>query len=165
MKPADVAYPVPPKKDAQPFRDVFAYWQGKFHGDRLPGRADIDPLDLRPFLGRIVLIDVIREEGALRFRYRLMGVRIVALFGRDFTGNFIEDALPPDRFDLVNAAFTAVAKTGQLHFWEIPVPAPDRNFRSLRRLLLPLASDGVTIDMLFGFALEVHREEGDDQSI
>jgi len=165
MKPADVAYPVPTEKDTQAFRDVFAYWQGKFHGDRLPGRADIDPLELRPFLGRIALIDVIREGDALRFRYRLMGVRIVALFGHDFTGNFIEDALSPDRFDSVNAAFTGVVKTGQPHFWEIPVPAPDRDFRSLRRLLLPLASDGVTVDMLFGFALEVHRKEGDDQSI
>ena len=39
-------------------------------------------------------------------------------------------------------------------FWQVPVPYNNRDFLSYRRLLLPLASDGETVDMLLALLIE-----------
>jgi hypothetical protein len=67
----------------------YAYWDGKRRGRNMPARANIDPLEMVPFLPGIVLIDVVAD--ARRFVYRLVGTREVAMRGRDPTGKSVAE--------------------------------------------------------------------------
>jgi hypothetical protein len=54
-------------------RTLHSYWQGKRRGDALPGRPDIDPLELRAYLGRIAIAELRGGE----LIYRLVGTELV----------------------------------------------------------------------------------------
>jgi hypothetical protein len=58
-------------------------WEDRRKDRPLPARADFDPMDLRQFLGRIVLFDVL--QNSRRFRFRLVGTDWVLRFGLDPT--------------------------------------------------------------------------------
>lgn len=51
-----------------------AYWHAKRRAGRLPGRADIDPADLKPILPNIILLNV--HDEPFRVSVRLRGTRI-----------------------------------------------------------------------------------------
>ncbi|WP_207168778.1 PAS domain-containing protein [Rhodovibrio sodomensis] len=58
-------------------RTLHQYWQGKRQGDALPGRDDIDPIELRTYLGRIAIAEL--RGGDLI--YRLVGSELVEEWG------------------------------------------------------------------------------------
>lgn len=60
------------------------YWEGRRGGRDIPDRADIDVLDLKPWLGWLNMLDVI--DGGEDFRYRVFGTHHVARLGVDVTG-------------------------------------------------------------------------------
>jgi hypothetical protein len=64
------------------------YWKGKRSAEHaVPLRADVDPAELRELLPNIVIIEV--EQPPLRFRYRLVGTRVVEFNKLDFTGIYL----------------------------------------------------------------------------
>jgi hypothetical protein len=148
------SYPVPPERDDPRLRAIWDYWCSRHRGGRLPGRRDIDPLHIPRLLGHIGIIEVLRQaDGGRRFRFRLWGTRLTELYGRDYTGSYLEDVILPTRVEAIRAVFEMVVLTHLPHFWQVPVPAENRDFISNRRLLMPLASDGETVDALLGFAI------------
>ena len=54
-------------------------WSRKANGADLHGRVDFDPVELRPWLGRIILLDVV--DGGRDFHYRLFGAELVERTG------------------------------------------------------------------------------------
>ncbi|HLZ65862.1 MAG TPA: PAS domain-containing protein [Aliidongia sp.] len=71
------------------------YWLSKGGAEgRIPQRSDIDPLELVDILPNLAIIEVV--EG--RWRYRLIGTRIVEFVGRDSTGKYF-DELEFDRME------------------------------------------------------------------
>jgi hypothetical protein len=77
-------------------RAVVAYWRAKAGTRQMPARGDIDPADLKPYLPRISLIDVVPDER--RFVYRLVGTEEAALRGYDPTGRAVgEGYFGPNR--------------------------------------------------------------------
>ncbi len=134
------------------------YWREKRHGDRLPSRADIDPLELKPFLGDVFMLDVVGEPK--RFRYRLVGTNIVARVGRDSTGQFQEDVYGPEQAAENNAHYRLVCDSRK----------PTRNFGVIqwvgREFLnyeianLPLADDGETVNIILG-CMSIRGRRGD----
>ncbi len=135
---------------------VHAYWRGKCGDGRLPGRADIDPLDLAPHLGNLVLIDV--ERSPLRLRYRLIGTRITRAMDRDSTGKYYDEIYPESLLEAIYTSFRWMIdqrlplRTHGRAFY------PDRNFYEYETLNLPLASNGRDIDMVLG-GLVFHAAE------
>ena len=130
-------------------RVLYAYWQDRRQGDRLPARADIDPSDLRHLLPRLALIDVLREDAGLAFRYRLTGTEIVNRAGRDPTGKRFDELYQGDYLHTANETYRQVVDSGQPHTSDRIYPlVPGREYMSYDRLLLPLAGDGVTVDMV-----------------
>ena len=71
-------------------RFLNGFWQRNRAGDVLPAAA-IDPLNLRPALGYIMLLDVM-EDGA-DFRYSLYGSLIAERTGFDWTGRRLSDMI------------------------------------------------------------------------
>jgi len=88
---------------------LYDYWDQKRGGRRMPTRADLDPLEMQPWLGNLLLIDVTGGNG---FVYRLYGTAFVDSFGIDMTGRSVDD-LAPEQRDRVRGDYEAVAATGQ----------------------------------------------------
>jgi hypothetical protein len=126
-------------------REIFAYWQGKAaKRGALPGRADIDPVDLSFILPAISLIEV-RRDGANRsgrLRYRVVGSLHVEIMGHDATGELIDMGSADD-----GAAAAAVATGRPVHAQRIFSPANGIAL-TFETLICPLAADGREVDML-----------------
>jgi hypothetical protein len=140
-------YALPPAADHPIFRMVFDYWAARTEAGRLPGRQHIDPIELKSILPNLMLIDVERTGGRLRFKFRLIGTAITEANGRDVTGRYFDEI---GNFPGPVERMTRVVETAQpIYAMDVAGPA-DRSHITLRRLSLPLASDGKIVDMIFG---------------
>jgi hypothetical protein len=152
---------LPPTVVEPEFRDFFDYWRRKAPVGRLPGRQHIDPLDIPHLLPGTALFDVVWEADRYRFRFRLMGTRFVEAMGADYTGRFIDEVvLRTVKYEALYKTFRTIVKKKQPHYWETSITMPGREFIGLKRLALPLASDGRTIDMIFGYYVPVVGSSG-----
>jgi hypothetical protein len=141
----------------QRFSEMQAYLDKVAPEGKLPGRQHIDPLEFREFMSFINLVDVEREEGDIRFRYRLVGEEQTRRAGREITGMLLKDALLPGLVPRVRSNMMKVLMTRKAVFDSFPMPHPDREFIVSQRMYYPLAGDGETIDML----LTLHGYEPD----
>lgn len=124
------------------------YWESKQRNGRLPARADIDPAELKSFLPDIFMIDVVGEPR--RFRYRLIGTKIVTFVGRDSTGKFIEEAYSPEQAGAITTFYRSICanKRPMRNFGRINWV--DRKFLKYEIANLPLADDGATVNIILG---------------
>jgi hypothetical protein len=140
-------------------RRMHDYWLAKHPVTGLPGRKHISPHEFPDALPWVWMLDVHRDP--LRFRYRLVGTGLVRMLKREPTGMWIDEAHPD------------FAATGQLdRYAEIvhqrapqyrkgaPLFAHNQDFASVERLMLPLASDGNTVDILINTTI-FFRKSGD----
>jgi hypothetical protein len=143
-------------------RRLYDYWQTlRPPGRRLPRRQDIDPVEIPTLLPNIWLTDVVMERGVARFRERLVGTALAKLFGKDTTGRFFEEIYAGDHLARQLATYRAVVDRGMPHLARLRVPLNDRDFIVYDRLMLPLASDYTTPDMIIGIHA-YEREAGED---
>lgn len=131
-------------------RQLYTYWEERRGARRFPARKQIDPLDLKFALGNLTLVDVLYNP--LRFRFRLVGTLLIQRLGMDLTGLGLDDIPDPAYRDQVRAVYGRVVETGSgsVSYGERALEGQRRNFEILR---LPLAEDGVTIDMLLSCSL------------
>jgi hypothetical protein len=126
-------------------RQIFAYWREKAaNRGALPGRRDIDPVDLAGILPAISLIEV-RRDGANRagrLRYRVVGSLHVEIMGHDATGEMIDLGSAED-----GATAAAVATGRPVHEQRTFSPANGVAL-TFESLICPLAADGKNVDML-----------------
>jgi hypothetical protein len=126
----------------------YDFWVA-LRGERaMPSRKDLDPMQIGPeFLPNLMLIDVLREPR--RYRYRLIGTHIVAATGEDRTGRIFENVGFFKDHPAVLEQYDSVVDTGQpLHSLEPFTNSIRGRAYDVDRLLLPLSSDGRTVDML-----------------
>jgi hypothetical protein len=121
-------------------------WDSRRKGRDFPSRADFDPLEMKYIIGNLTLVDVLHEP--LRFRYRIHASNATERIGIDMTGKLL-DSMPDYVFkQIIREHFTEVVRRRG------PVLEQRRNHTTDRRVLndealvLPLSSDGRTIDML-----------------
>ena len=131
-------------------RRFYDYWQSKHRGDRLPGRQDIDPLEIPDLLPHVSMVDVVGKGGDMRFRFRLVGTAYVHIAGREYTGAFIEDVFEADDAVRLQAAYREIVETRQPHYWSTSIVVRGNPPVRYARLMVPLASDGDTVDILMG---------------
>ncbi len=126
-------------------------WHAKRDGRPMPARVDFSPLDLKPLLGSVTLVDV--EPAPLRFRYRLVGTTITQIVKRDATGRYFDDIYAGRLLE------TAIA----VYAWVVRERAPLRIFSRTGHVrndiytydgvLLPLSADGERVNMVLGALL------------
>lgn len=126
-------------------RRLFDYWDGKRAGRKLPARAALDPVDFAYALANVALVDVLRDP--LRFRFRLVGTEIVRRDGTDLTGKTVDDHPLPEYRALLRDSYGEVVASGEPAVF-LRERLMDDKPRQYEVLYLPLAADGVTIDML-----------------
>jgi len=124
---------------------LFDYWEGKRAGRPLPARAALDPVDFPYILPNLALADVLRDP--LRFRFRVVGTEIVRRDGTDLTGKTTDDHPLAEYRTLLRDTYSAVVAGGEPAVFRRE-RLMDGKPRQYEVLYLPLAGDGVTIDML-----------------
>jgi hypothetical protein len=127
-------------------RQILEYWRSKAPPDRLPGRQHIDPCEIPKALPWVGLVDV---------GYRLIGTGVVAKMGRDATGKWFDEHYGPDEFARRRGTYEAFVRSRRPMIVRCTDLIPDGEFKRCDCLMLPLAADGETVDMiLLLFAFE-----------
>jgi len=140
-------------------RKLHSFWVEKRQPDRLPGQRDIDLFTFPDLLPWIILHDVINVGGRRRFRIRMEGTEVTKLFGTHRTGKWLEEVFTPRDAKRIHQSYETVADTREPRIWQTHATLPSGEVLYYKRLLMPLASDGSTVDRLFGM-LEFERLEG-----
>lgn len=133
---------------------LFGYWRSIHPAAGLPGRQHFDPIQVPGLLPIIALVETHRapaEGGAesLRFRYRLIGTRAVWIWQHDWTGKWLDEIYP----NFADSGYRAVAEriSARGKWWYMRGPsqlANNPDFLTVELVVLPLARDGRTVDML-----------------
>ncbi len=139
-------------------RALYDYWDAKRAGRSMPGRADLDPVDMPRLLPYLFLVDV-GPDGELT--YRLSGSAIVAMFERDLTGHPVGTGIRSagEEADVL-ARYRRIVATGEPFFHRAVLQEEKNDFTAVERMILPLAADGTTVDMLIGILVRIENPGG-----
>lgn len=120
---------------------------------RLPGRQHFDPIAVPDLLPHLWLIDVERRP-ALRFRYRLIGTALIEAGVPMRRGDYFDEVTNQPAREEVASTLQSVVSDRRLD-WRRGTPkvAHAKHVSELERVMLPLAADGETVDMLLGLTL------------
>ena len=140
-------------------------WQAKRAGRAMPARADFDPVELKPILPRLILIEVIDDPPD--FRYRLAGTMSRDLRGVEVTGHSVLELVPQQHGLRLWNDLCEMQRERSLQYVQISVIASSGEPMSYRVLRLPLGIDGETMDMVmvvqdYGNSLPLLRKYFDD---
>ncbi len=156
---------LPPLEDLSPeepwsenVKAAYQYWLSKYVPDRLPGRQQIDPVEIPRLLPGIWLLDISRVP--FRLRYRLVGTSIVDAMGFDPTGRWLDEAHPhtrenPDffaRYERVSEMKITSRRKGRALLWT------HNDYRTVENIVLPLASDGHRVDIIMVYTAIFRRD-------
>ena len=133
-------------------RRLVSYWLAIHPGSHLPGRQHFDPIDVPWALRNLVLTDV--ERDPFRFRVRLMGTAVVAAFGADYTGAYLDASIAnfERSFGHVHRVEAVESALPNYRFGD-PSLVFKLDFAPVERVHLPLATDGERIDMLLSMTI------------
>lgn len=113
----------------------------------LPPRTAIDPVllgaDLLPYTA---LVDA--THGGTRFRFRLVGGKLIEHAGLDLSGHYIDELNPNrDYADYINGLYLRTVAERLPVYSETRYRAPSGRSGLTRRLTCPLTTDGSTVNM------------------
>jgi hypothetical protein len=123
---------------------LYDYWLAKRGGRRMPGRADIDPAEIKPLLPYVVLTDVHRNP--LRIYFRLVGTAVAAAAGRNLTGLWLHEVQVDGGIDLWMSNYHRLVAAREPVFGRTRATLRVNDVRVFEWILLPLGSDGETVD-------------------
>jgi hypothetical protein len=129
---------------------MLAYWEGKLNGRSMPGRRDVDPVELLELLPNIMLVDVVNDDR--RFVYRLVGTGEVQLRGHDPTGKSVRDGYFAATPDAAEERYQRVLDTAAPYYEEDNFQMVDR-YICEANLFMPLSEDDRTINMIMVFSI------------
>lgn len=122
------------------------YWRSLCSDRGVPARADLQLEDMVDILPNIVLLDVLRDP--LDFRYRLIGTRIEEFMAEPYTGRRLSEIphqAPPS--EIWRSCERAVSTAAPIYD-DAPYVGPKKDLVTPEAMLLPLADDGITVNML-----------------
>ena len=146
---------------------LLGYWEKLYQErGRLPGRSQFNPSKVRSNLRGIWLVDCLRptsgncRNGHPLFRCRLYAAGLVDLFGTDLTGLMLHEADCGFADSATEHDFMAIMSDKRPRFWRgaVAMTMPTSP-HAVEVLMLPLAEDGNTVDMLLCHALPLTRAQ------
>jgi hypothetical protein len=127
---------------------LFEYWSARRKGRAMPARVDIDPAELGRLLPNLMLIAA-SNGPSRRYRYRLVGTRVVQATGEDRTGRHFDEVNFFQRFPNVLKQYGAVIENGSPQI--MPEPFCNETHGTVydvERLMLPLSCDDGRVGMI-----------------
>ncbi|MES2722641.1 MAG: PAS domain-containing protein [Pseudomonadota bacterium] len=134
---------------ARAHEELYAYWAGLRSGPRLPGRGDIKPEDFKRLLPTVSLIDVRRDP--LDFRLRLAGTGLYSVYGREITGRGLDDVYNSAAADYWRVELGKIVEERRPAVGVHSLSWRGASHMSILWLRLPLATNGVDVDMILGY--------------
>ncbi|MDO8801361.1 PAS domain-containing protein [Phenylobacterium sp.] len=134
---------------ARAHEELYAYWAGLRTGPRLPGRGDIKPEDFKRLLPTVSLIDVRRDP--LDFRLRLAGTGLYSVYGREITGRGLDDVYNSAAADYWRVELGKIVEERRPAVGVHSLSWRGASHMSILWLRLPLATNGVDVDMILGY--------------
>jgi len=129
---------------------VLAYWESKKRGRHMPGRDDIDPMELVKFLPYISIVDVVQD--GRRFVYRLVGTMEVEVRGYDPTGKSVAEGYFASSAEAAMANYQRVCESRAPFYENDAFQVVDRWINEAN-LFLPLSDDGETVSKVLVFSI------------
>jgi len=127
---------------SQRIRTLNEYWLAKAKG-KVPSRSDIDPVDVRELLPNLMMVDIVGNPP--RFRYRLVGTRVVQYTGFDFTGHCIDEMVFQGR-DFIEQCYRRMLAEQRPIFGHYAWLVRSRHFGQCEFGLFPLAERGTVVN-------------------
>ena len=150
----DLLEPIEEKLSHPIHEAAYAYWVSlRARAQQLPARSHIDPVDIPRLLPWINLIEVHHKTCGLRYRHRLVGTGIVDMRERDGTGRWFEDLYDRATIRKLRGTLDPVATDGHPRIVRGNLGITGKGFLDYSSLVLPLAEDGVRVDMLMGVSV------------
>lgn len=132
------ALPLTEAEHSPVFADCLRVWRDGCGGG-LPCKTCVDALSFQPgSLPWIMIVDVERQDGGPRFRYRLTGTRIDMVQNTNLTGTYVDRQEPAVLRNALQAAMESMLETRAPQFAELKFTNLTGNKRRLRALRLPL---------------------------
>lgn len=147
-------------------KQLYAYWLAKKGARLAPSRGDIQPAEMKPFLRHVFLLDVIGSPP--RFKFRLAGTEVVNRYGEEITGRFLDNIDLDDVTSDIVHEYEKTVRDARPVYGRWRYIKHSGKYLNYERLILPLSSNGRTIDMLLcgahadGF-LQTAAPRGTDQ--
>lgn len=128
-------------------KSLYAFWVARTDNDALPIAEDIEPADLRPWIGNLVVMDVTREAddddetgaeaagGGDRYAYAYYASGFAEAFGGDKAGRSLDD-LPEAQRALIQAEYDRVCRE-HIPTSRVYTAAFDGERQTWERLVLP----------------------------
>lgn len=127
-------------------RKLYEYWNAKRGGRAIPARGDIDPIDLKPLLPLLILIDVVPDPR--RYVYRLVGTHEVEMRGGDPTGKPVEEAYYGESADEATYCLDRVVRTRQPVLYRGTYQPLSTRTQQEDVIFLPLSKNGEAVNMI-----------------
>ena len=130
-------------------RAIYEYWDQLRDGRPMPARADIDPTAIPKLLPYLFMYNVLPDGTG--FTIRLVGEELIHSAGSNPVGQAAGSTMTPQGAEMIVKILCAVVeeqapkfRAGRM-YWH-----PKRPYRHFEACLLPLSSDGQTVDIIFG---------------
>jgi len=133
--------------------EMFAYWASRREGGRLPGRASIHPGHIKRHLPTVSLIDVVGP--ARDYRLRLAGTGLYGVYGREITGQRLEDVYAESAVAYWRGELDRIVDSRRPGVGVHNMSWRGASHMSILWLRMPLASNGVDVDMILGYDVVV----------
>ena len=133
---------------SKPLDFLIDHWGSRKADRPWPDAGAIDPVDLRPALGGLLVCEP--NDAVDDFWIRLYGSKLALEMGRDLTGTYISDFEPGSHITTFYlACYLAVVLRGVPLFTR-HAPSSRAYAADIKRLLLPFGSDGKVTRILTG---------------
>jgi hypothetical protein len=136
--------------------EMFAYWASRRQGGRLPGRASIQPDHFKRHLPTISLIDVFGDPPD--YRLRLAGTGLYGVYGREITGQGLEDVYVTPAAEYWRAELDKIVESRRPGVGVHSLAWRGSAHLSILWLRMPLASNGRDVDMILGYDVVVGQQ-------
>jgi hypothetical protein len=134
-------------------RELYDYWVACAGQRGIPARADIHPSHFPRLLPSVSLIDV--ERHPTRYRFRLAGTQLYAVFDREVTGTYVDELDWGDRWDYWLSAYRRVVEAARPAQGIVRAPHRGKDHLVQFWLRLPLSDNGADVSMILSYDMFV----------
>lgn len=135
---------------------LLEYYASIHPADRLPARADFDPLAIPRLLPHLMLVRI--DRASRRFRVKVVGNAVAMALPVPLHGRWLDEIRPEEGLDTAHmiAARQAVLDSGEVSYLYGRTPTRfSLDFANIEYAHCPLAGDGVQVDHI----LTVYQSE------
>jgi hypothetical protein len=134
------------------------FWEGKRQGRRYPLRSEIDPVDMRRWLGSALLAEVrfgADDTEPEDFYFRVAGGFVCERYGCELTRRWLSSIDLNAQRSAVFETFRQTVRSATPVYSIASFVKADGQLRTFEMLLLPLSADGTRCDMLLGAVMPI----------